>query len=320
MFAARLICALSLATGAFCQTYVEISVHDYNTTPFSINKKGEIAGSYINFAEGINHGFVRDPGGTITIFDVPGSSGTVAQSINDSGAITGYYVISSGIHGYIRDPKGSFTSFDLPGIGSSFGIRLEINAGGAVTGTYQDASHVAHGFLRRPDGTLLSIPGSIPVSINAKGAITGQFFGANPQKGFVREPGGEFVLFDVPGSTGVFPCCINDSGAITGDYLANGRFFGFVRDPQGNLTSFDPGYNVGPTSINNKGAITGSYADITQSHTQDFVRSPDGTITSFEPPYCFSTGPGGPQSINDEGVITGWCATPSRNVGFVRFP
>ena len=103
---------------------------------------------------------------------------------------------------------------------------------------------------------------------------------------------------------------------------ANGSH-GFVRDPQGNLTSFDPRYFVSPVSINNKGAITGAYADITESHTQGFVRSPDGTITSFEPPFCFGTGPGGPQSINDEGVITGWCSplVPSpRPVGFVRFP
>jgi hypothetical protein len=48
MFAKTLMCSwigtLGLAAGAFCQTYVPISV-DGEATPSSINKKGEIAGS-----------------------------------------------------------------------------------------------------------------------------------------------------------------------------------------------------------------------------------------------------------------------------------
>jgi hypothetical protein len=54
MFAERLICswigALGLAAGAFCQTYVQFSV-DAGTGPSSINEKGEIAGTYLDFAD-----------------------------------------------------------------------------------------------------------------------------------------------------------------------------------------------------------------------------------------------------------------------------
>ena len=122
MFAQRLICAwigaLGLAAGAFCQTYVLISV-DRNTFPSSINEKGEIAGTYFDFA-GNAHGFVRDPGGKITTFDVPGSSQTFAVSINDEGAITGYHGTTPppGFlvqpHGFVRDPEGNITTFDVP--------------------------------------------------------------------------------------------------------------------------------------------------------------------------------------------------------------
>jgi len=74
----------------------------------SINEKGEIAG----FNSG---GFVRDPNGTITTFNVPGSSATTAFSINDEGAITGYYFASPGVaHGYVRDPEGNFTATCVP--------------------------------------------------------------------------------------------------------------------------------------------------------------------------------------------------------------
>ena len=118
MFAKRLICswigALGLAAGAFCQTYVQFSV-DAGTFAQSINKKGATTGFYFDFAH-FSHGFVRDPGGTITAFDVPGGSGTQAFSINDKGAITGYYfVLPSGVSGFIRDPEGNFTTFDPPG-------------------------------------------------------------------------------------------------------------------------------------------------------------------------------------------------------------
>jgi hypothetical protein len=111
MFAQRLICswigAVGLASGAFCQIYVQFSVIEGTTTaPRSINEKGEIAGTYFNFA-GSRHGFVRYPNGTITTFDVPGSlfGTTGASSINDKGAITGTFSTEAPLsHGFIRDP------------------------------------------------------------------------------------------------------------------------------------------------------------------------------------------------------------------------
>jgi hypothetical protein len=100
MFAAKLmrswIGALVLTPGAFCQTFIPFSVMPSvgsATIPASINRKGEIAGIYGNFSVygSSVHGFVREPGGAITTFDVPGSStgATSVSSINDEGAITG---------------------------------------------------------------------------------------------------------------------------------------------------------------------------------------------------------------------------------------
>jgi hypothetical protein len=126
MFAARLVCswigALGLAAGAFCQTYVPFSLGQFTTPlPLGINEKGEVAGLFtVNFSFP-QHGFVRDPGGTITTFDVPGSSATTAYSINNEGAITGFYVAPSGDRaGYIRDPEGNFTTFHVPGSPGTF--------------------------------------------------------------------------------------------------------------------------------------------------------------------------------------------------------
>jgi len=56
----------------------------------------------------VNHGYVRTSKGEITKFDVPGAGagagqGTVPQSNNPAGAITGFYIDASGVfHGFLR--------------------------------------------------------------------------------------------------------------------------------------------------------------------------------------------------------------------------
>ena len=258
MFAERLICswigAFGLAAGAFCQTYVQFSI-DAGPIPGSINQKGEIAGTYVDFANGF-HGFVRDPGGKITAFDAPGSfSSTRAISINAGGAITGTFIDTTPpvvrTRAYVRDPEGNFTTFDPPGSVST--VPQSINARGAISGYYNESNQRLFGFVLQPNGKITSIdpPGSISTQafgINAKGAITGYYSDGHGTHGFLREPTGTIISFDVPEGTGTFPASINDAGAITGSYINPGPFpgsvprtFGFVRDPDGNFTSFDPG-------------------------------------------------------------------------------
>jgi hypothetical protein len=73
----------------------------------SINLGGSIAGSYVD-AEGAQHGFVRNPYGTITSFDPPKGGQTTASGINDSGVITGSYFYDWNTQipqGFLRLPK-----------------------------------------------------------------------------------------------------------------------------------------------------------------------------------------------------------------------
>src|ERR1044072_7990829 len=72
------------------------------TFPWSINRRGAIAGNYFETIDKI-HGFVRSPRGKIKAFDPPGASKTFAFSINDAGTITGEYVLDSVTHGFVRD-------------------------------------------------------------------------------------------------------------------------------------------------------------------------------------------------------------------------
>ena len=72
----------------------------------SINQEGSITGSYVDTA-GVQHGFVRNPYGTLATFDPPEGNQTTATSINDGGAIAGFYHYHAGGGppvGFIRVP------------------------------------------------------------------------------------------------------------------------------------------------------------------------------------------------------------------------
>jgi hypothetical protein len=78
----------------------------------------------------------------------------LVAGINDEGTITGSFSTPGRTHGFIRDPEGNFTTFDPPGSIST--MAQGINAGGAVTGFYQESNNVDHGFVRGANGKLIS--------------------------------------------------------------------------------------------------------------------------------------------------------------------
>ncbi len=260
---------------------------------------------------------------TFTTFDVPGATGTFAQSINPAGAITGTYSDASSVeHGFLRARDGTFTTFDAPGAIGTF--AQSINPAGAIAGQYFDATNI-HGFLRAPDGTFTTFdapsavngtfPGCLPFassSINPVGAIAGCYADAsNAGHGFLRAPDGTFTTFDAPGAVnGTLPVSINPAGAIAGYYVdASNASHGFLRVPGGTFTTFDAPGAVSGTfaySINPVGAIAGQY--YASNASPGFLRAPDGTFTTFDVPGSPGTFP---YSVNRAGAITGVCLLPS---------
>ncbi len=228
----------------------------------------------------------------------------------------------------------TYIIFDPPGSTST--QPKSINAKGAITGSYNDANFVLHGFLRAPDGsfTRFHAPGAtytFPQSINRVGAIAGSYDDANfVLHGFLRSPDGTITTFDPPGSegsrfgpgTGV--AAINGAGEITGAYEGKpnpeGRIpiHGFLRSRHGTFTTFDPPGSVGTfaASINAEGAITGGYSDGQNIH--GFLRARDGTITTFDVPGPTSNPI--PVGINRAGEIAGSYLDPTGNYshGFLR--
>ena len=124
-----------------------------------LNYWGAIAGVYID-ANSVQHGFIRNPYGTFTIFDAPGAGTSSYQgtgcpsdcptSLNDWGAIMGTYIDANNVfHGYLRTPDGKFATIDPRG--SVFTWSSGMNDAEMITGYYLDANNVYHGFLRIPD-------------------------------------------------------------------------------------------------------------------------------------------------------------------------
>jgi hypothetical protein len=272
----------------------------YNgTAPASINDLGVITGNYYD-ENGVGHGFLREPDGKFTTFDVPGMGGygATALAMNVEGAIVGYYTDSNYLyHAFLRSPDGSLTTWSAPDactdasqgcIGTG---ATNINAFGIIVGGYTDnnGNFVHHSYVRSRDGELnvFNVPGagigsyqgtgcgSCYLGFNLEGAVAGIYIDAtSAQHSYLRSPDGKFTTFDAPGAgtasgqgTGCpsdCPTSLNDFGAITGSYIdANYVQHGYLRSPNGDITTVDPAGSVGtePFVIDDLGAITGYYLD-----------------------------------------------------------
>jgi probable HAF family extracellular repeat protein len=256
-----------------------------------IDEAGDTVGAYFDSLD-VEHSFVRSSQGTITTFDPPNSS-SGAQSINDSATVAGGFVDVNGAHGYLRAPDGTFTTFDPTGSGTLIQIVVpfQINASGAVTGSYIDIYGVRHGFLRDPSGniTILDAPGAGTAAyqgtdllgMNANGTIVGGIDVGTvngvvgTSHSLVLTTDGPYTIFDPPqsGAHSSLAEAINNSGTVVGIYRdANLVRHAYLRQPDGTFISFDDpeaaqlplsDTDLGtiPRSINANGAVVGFYAD-----------------------------------------------------------
>jgi hypothetical protein len=312
------------------------------TTPSSINFEGDVTGYFfdINF---VQHGFIRSHDGKVVSFDVSGDvNGVYPVAINDFGVVAGYFIdVNSGLHGFVRYSncpasnlqKCTILTFDAPNASpvNYYGTYpSDINLQGDITGSFDDANGLTHGFIRWPSGafTIFDGPGAtqtFPAGMNLEGVVTGAYFpGAS---GFVRAPNGTITPFSPPNSTATFPAAINIGGAITGEYsepFDNPFTFllrGFLRTLAGEYQTFDAATYTPccifttPTSINDFGTVTGNYNDGYNIY-HGFLRTSDGTIHTFDAPGAGTGNFQGthPESINLAGTIAGYY-TDSLGIG-----
>jgi hypothetical protein len=228
----------------------------YVTVAHGINKAGWIVGTF-NTPGGTKHrGFRRDPSGDFTVIDVPDSTYSDARGINTSGEIAGWFSDTAAYHGFLLS-GGHYTPIDVAG--AAYMEIHAINDSGQTVGYVYDGMRghgvlVPGGTIDAPGGSSTSADG-----INNAGEIVGTFTdAAHVQHGFVRDTSGGFKTIDPPGSRGTNLLGINNAGQIVGwfsDTRTQNGFLGTPRDfeliiaptgyddwlPEGSLDEGTPG-------------------------------------------------------------------------------
>jgi uncharacterized membrane protein len=251
-----------------------------STTPNGINDRGEVVGAYTDSSNG-THGFVRI-GEEFRSIDFPGALLTQARGISPAGEIVGAYRVAGeppvNIHGYLLTRGGEFRRVDFPGHTNT--IAQRIGPDGTILGCYHDTDTMGtmHGIAISGDEfTEFEMPASMHNGATPSGkTIIGLYTDMDSGRGrayLLRS--GDFVPFDVPGSTLTAGWDINPKGQGVGVYRdAAGRFHGFVVDRDWNFETIDyPGATATRAfGINARGDVVGSYVD-SANRTHGFLAS-----------------------------------------------
>src|SRR5262249_28295395 len=145
-------------------TFTDIVVAgSHLTIAQGINAAGQVVGSATGIPGGA-HAFLREPGGTITLFQI-GTAPTRARAINDHGLIAGWMTVG-GVNQSFVGTSGGFETLVAPGATATFAEGL--NNAGQVSGLYTTTPGgvpaITHGFI--------ATPASMPTGTTSSGAYT----------------------------------------------------------------------------------------------------------------------------------------------------
>jgi len=198
-----------------------------------------------------------------------------------------------------------------------------------VTGFYNDASNISHGFVWR-HGTLhtLDNPGALYTglsSVSNAGVVIGYYGDLTTVHAamYSLRSGAWTTLPDISGMPNNEGYGINRSGAAVG-VAGGGEINGpsnvaaWIWDPSSQSYSFFavPGaaqYSTYANAVNDKGQVVGTFSDSNGGH--GFLKDGD-TYTTIDVPGATGTSPFG---INNSGTIVGvWSNLSGWAEGFVR--
>ncbi|MXV74359.1 T9SS type A sorting domain-containing protein [Candidatus Poribacteria bacterium] len=122
-----------------------------NTYGDFVNAAGTVVGSYVD-ADGMFHGFIRNPDGSFTTIDLPTKPNLeflFVNTITDVGVI-GFRAkaVNDILRSYILLPSGVLYEVRLPG--SVITVVRNVNQDGSIIGYYDLADGRRHGFVGRP--------------------------------------------------------------------------------------------------------------------------------------------------------------------------
>jgi hypothetical protein len=212
-----------------------------------------VIGYYINYDDGIPHGFIYD-GSTFKTVDCPWGGYNSLTGVSGVTVVGTYYGenISTNLdvayRSFIYDGS-TFTKLNVPG---SFQTRALGISGGTIVGWYQDSASVGHGFVYNGSTfTTLDFPGASSTQLLSisGGTIAGTSSITNPPyfQPFAYD-GSTFLTLDLPDWSALpSPTITGISGGTIVGYYQPGPgivFRGFVYDGSA-LTTIDfPGTSM----------------------------------------------------------------------------
>ncbi len=255
-------------------------------------------------------------------FDFPGSAGTAALRINNSGQILGRYTDSSNsTHCFLRSRDGATytTVADPPGAIPGSSTCSGLNNLGQVVGSFQDAQGF-HCYIRSATGSFSTFnlptspgPGADAADINDDGEIVGPV--ALPPysgTGFLRNADGGFITLEATVGL-IAPAALNNLGEVAGWLLngsSQGTQHGFLRSPGGVYTKFDLPGTTSYTRISALNTV-GQFAGF-MIGGPGFVSNRDGSFALLD---------GYPVAgINDTGELVGTRFDGKTTHGFIGTP
>ncbi len=260
---------LIVATAASAQTAATCSSFTYFTTPSPYNASFESNGindfgttvgwaSSTSVSNPAAQGFIRQPGGSMVLYQVPGAYYTWLNKRNYYGTSVGFFLTTPGSQpqGLVVTKYLGHATLKYPGAYST--VVTGINKWNTIVGWYTtQAGGAQHGF-KYVNGTFTKIdyPGAlatVPKAINDYNVIVGQYVTAsyeNPPHGFTWW-NGQYRTEDV-GTSGTQPQDINNAGTI----VVSPNLIWYKNGSQKTVTV--PGaFETMLYGINNVGQVTG---------------------------------------------------------------
>jgi probable HAF family extracellular repeat protein len=155
-----------------------------------VNNRGQVVGEYVA-VDGTRHGF-RLSGGDFATIDLPQSTSTAANGINDSGQIAGVAGTGSGAAAFLFDGS-TYSKIEFPN--ANFTEIWGLNNVGDFVGQIDSAQAPYRGFRRNGSAfSVISIP-ETPLAWDARGVndlgqIVGSFTGSDGKThGYQATPG-----------------------------------------------------------------------------------------------------------------------------------
>jgi len=197
----------------------------------------------------------------------PNSPYAVADGINNSGMVSGYYLdMSSVFHGFAAY-GGMFQTVDYPGASQT--LLYGLNNLGVAIGYYTDSSGnnhvVTYTISTGKWGSLPDIPNysqNDGYCINDAGYAVGNAYQGTASAAWIYNPGtSSYSFFTAPAAApnSTFPSCINSKNEVAGYYVdPSGVYHGFL-NAYGSIVTIDvPGAtDTFPDGINNRGVVEG---------------------------------------------------------------